>query len=202
MNRMTAMRGSLLKEPETKIFNQAAHEHLIAQGYLFSYHPADFDDGDSENGPGSWGHDAYNCYAGQEELVYVAANGTADHEAVDHDAKDFHRDQQAADKPFFYTVAIYLVDKRYGGPEEGGWYYDTGTRIDDPSDHGRFDAPAVFRNQAEAIAACTALNEALDVGANKGRPCISSVLSQGRYQAEVHDGYPPAHYPTERPHYE
>ena len=30
----------------------------------------------------------------------------------------------------FVSVAIYEVSRAYGGPEEGGWYYDVGTRDD------------------------------------------------------------------------
>jgi hypothetical protein len=29
-------------------------------------------------------------------------------------------------KPAYLTVAVYLMDRAYGGPEEGGWYYDVG----------------------------------------------------------------------------
>jgi len=25
-----------------------------------------------------------------------------------------------------YTVAVYICDRAYGGPEEGGWWYDCG----------------------------------------------------------------------------
>lgn len=25
-----------------------------------------------------------------------------------------------------YIVALYRIDRAYGGPEEGGWWYDTG----------------------------------------------------------------------------
>jgi hypothetical protein len=28
-----------------------------------------------------------------------------------------------------WTVAVYDVDRQYGGPEEGGWWFDTGTLI-------------------------------------------------------------------------
>jgi hypothetical protein len=42
----------------------------------------------------------------------------------------------------------------------------------------------------------------LDAGINVGRRPISSVLSEGRYHAEVHRGYPPAYYPERTPHYE
>ena len=34
-----------------------------------------------------------------------------------------------------YTVAIFFVDRAYGGPEEGGWWYDFG---EPDSDYARF----------------------------------------------------------------
>lgn len=104
--------------------------------------------------------------------------------------------------PRFWTVAVYLVDRAYGGPEEGGWYYDCGERQDtiDGVDHTvllqvAFDEETAYRYAEMA-------QEKLDQTVNVGRPPISSVLSDGRYHAEVHRGYPPKHYPEETPHYE
>jgi hypothetical protein len=31
--------------------------------------------------------------------------------------------------PEYVTVALYEIDREYGGPEEGGWWYDVGTLI-------------------------------------------------------------------------
>lgn len=31
----------------------------------------------------------------------------------------------------WFSVVIYEVDRAYGGPEEGGWYYDCGSRINE-----------------------------------------------------------------------
>ena len=28
-----------------------------------------------------------------------------------------------------YVVAFYEIDRRYGGPEEGGWWYDCGALL-------------------------------------------------------------------------
>ena len=28
-----------------------------------------------------------------------------------------------------YVVAFYAVDRAYGGPEEGGWWFDTGELV-------------------------------------------------------------------------
>ena len=105
-------------------------------------------------------------------------------------------------EPPFYTVAIYLEDRAYGGPEEGGWWYDCGERIDDPEITGC--VPAIFRASEEAMAidCCRATNDRLNATANDGRREISSVLSTGRYVARVCEGYPEPFFPTERPHYE
>ena len=31
----------------------------------------------------------------------------------------------------WWSVGVYSVSRSYGGPEEGGWWYDTGSRIDE-----------------------------------------------------------------------
>lgn len=30
----------------------------------------------------------------------------------------------------YWSIAVYETGRSYGGPEEGGWWYDTGSRID------------------------------------------------------------------------
>lgn len=98
----------------------------------------------------------------------------------------------------FYTVAVYLVDRAYGGPEEGGWWYDCGQLVDDAA----FAKPKIFDNEDEAIDYARERNLDLDETVNKGRREISSVLSNGRYCAMVCDGYPEPYYPERKPHYE
>src|SRR3546814_16809641 len=34
--------------------------------------------------------------------------------------------------PLMRSIAVYLVQLAYGGPEEGGWYYQTGELCTDP----------------------------------------------------------------------
>lgn len=107
-------------------------------------------------------------------------------------------------KPPFYTVAVYLCDRAYGGPEEGGWWYDCGQRVDDIRETP-YAQPVIFGNELEdeAIAYCRRVNEVLNVGINKERRSdIGSVLSEGRYEARVCAGYPEPHFPAVRPHYE
>ena len=92
-----------------------------------------------------------------------------------------------------YVVAVYLCDRAYGGPEEGGWWYDTGemARI-----------IRTFKDEDRAEAYATRMNSLLNATINKGRRDISSVLSDGKYYAEVHKNIAPHHYPERRPHYE
>jgi hypothetical protein len=117
----------------------------------------------------------------------------------------------------FWTVAIYLADRVYGGPEEGGWWYEAGYRIDHLL-HGInpnslltvFDGEGTrYQDTEEQTAAeqeaheyAANLQVLLDVTVNVGRRDIGSVLSSGRYYARAYPGHPPAHYPATRPHYE
>lgn len=96
------------------------------------------------------------------------------------------------------TVAIYLVDRSYGGPEEGGWFYTSGDPVAEYSNRTReFSAG----DEDKACAYAKHLNESLCAKLNEGRPPISSMASRGRFEARVEDGEP-AHFPKERPYYE
>jgi hypothetical protein len=83
-------------------------------------------------------------------------------------------------------VNVYEVARRWGGPEEGGWWYDTGTVVT--------SVPVVDRETAEEIAATLRAEYP-----NTGRS--SSVLGGADYRVWVEDN-PGADYPTERPRYE
>jgi hypothetical protein len=47
-------------------------------------------------------------------------------------------------------------------------------------------------------------NQVLDADWNVGnrRFDLSSTISDGKYLALIHDGWPPTHFPATRPHYE
>ena len=92
-----------------------------------------------------------------------------------------------------FVVAVYLQDRAYGGPEEGGWWFDTGEHV---------RTLRVFASEKTAYDYCWRLNEKLATTLNRGRRPISSVLSQGRYGAEIHEDHAPAAYPENRPYYE
>lgn len=88
------------------------------------------------------------------------------------------------------AVAVYLIDRAYGGPEEGGWYYDCGERIKDRKVY-------TCHSKEKAYELASKINASLDANENEGRPSISSVLSQGRYRAKTFEGDAPDYFPTE-----
>ena len=75
-------------------------------------------------------------------------------------------------------VNVYKVDQGYGGPEEGGWYYDYGVTISSVQTSG-----ATPETHAAVLAAANALADEL----NEGRPEIYSVSSEGRYSVSVEE---------------
>lgn len=95
-----------------------------------------------------------------------------------------------------YVVGVYLTDREFGGPEEGGWWYDTGDLV---------RPIRVFKSERSAYAYSNRLNARLQsrvIGPNVGRRSKSSVLSEGEYEARVHEGCCPSYFPEVRPRYE
>lgn len=95
-----------------------------------------------------------------------------------------------------YSVAIYMVDRAYGGPEEGGWWYTFGEPDEEFAQFSR-----TFRSHDAASAYRARLERRVVDKLNVGRRSIGSVLSTGRYDALVAEGFPAA-FPAERPFYE
>lgn len=87
-------------------------------------------------------------------------------------------------------VNVYLIDKAYGGPEEGGWWYEYGQAIRSTEVLAQ---DAEIRSQAERTW-CDNENRLR-------RSDIGSVLSEGCYVVYVEDE-PAQDFPSERPHYE
>lgn len=97
-----------------------------------------------------------------------------------------------------YSVAPYLCDRAYGGPEEGGWYYDCGT----PETSEDLPLPVFVIGKKKAYEARRVMQKLIDAsGINEGRREIDSVLSEGIYHACICDGFPKP-YPEKIPHYE
>jgi hypothetical protein len=103
-----------------------------------------------------------------------------------------------------WTVTIVLADLACGGPEEGGWYYQTfdPTAGDAVALDQEWQATRTFWDEREANAYCQELDDRCQrQNAEERRPEKSSVLSRGRYEAYCFDGFPQP-LPIERPHYE
>jgi hypothetical protein len=98
--------------------------------------------------------------------------------------------------PKLYSVAVFEVTREYGGPEEGGWYYDAG----EPSaDFEQFTR--TFKFEGKALDYRTRLERVLCRRLNRGRRCYTSVLGGLEYRAVMEAGLP-APFPATRPHYE
>ena len=95
-----------------------------------------------------------------------------------------------------YSASLYMMDRAYGGPEEGGWWYTTYEPVfsaELPLPFFTVDWQECERKREEMQLVCDELN--------KTRRDIGSVLSEGRYVACVRVG-PPTHDPQSKPHYE
>ena len=90
-------------------------------------------------------------------------------------------------------VNVYLIDRAYGGSEEGGWYFETGRFIDGEAfpDEREEDIERAIKNAEER---CADYN-------NDRNDDISSVLSEGRYVV-FRQTSPGKSYPDSKPHYE
>ena len=95
-----------------------------------------------------------------------------------------------------YIVAAYDCSMCWGGPEEGGWWYDAGELV---------RTLKTFRLESAAFDFCRRLNMRLQsrtFGPNAGKHDYTSVLSEGDIQAAVYENYAPAIFPEARPRYQ
>ena len=89
-------------------------------------------------------------------------------------------------------VALYEIDRAYGGPEEGGWWYDCGElrRV-----------LAVARSEERAYEVARRANRLLN-RLQRGKRSVSSVAyTGGRHRACVFDETAPRRFPAARPRY-
>lgn len=97
-----------------------------------------------------------------------------------------------------YFVAKYNVAQQYGGPEEGGWWYDSGVPVEDWE-------VISFKDEEEAYACARALNKKeAERRKEENQYGYTSVLSyrDDFYDYAVIEEYPPKPFPEMRPHYE
>ena len=103
-------------------------------------------------------------------------------------------------------VNVYLEDRAYGGPEEGGWWYDYRTPATDASGAGvvppEWFSPAPVTQRTVNVDRVRAEIQERCYWANSDRrDDISSVTSEGRFIVLVED-HEPREWPETRPHYE
>jgi len=120
-------------------------------------------------------------------------------------------------EPVFW--AVYLVALAYGGPEEGGWWYEEGniqTHADLHAEGYPIDAPSPFgvamvvptrddeepRDNGFYAAHIKPLQDLLDLHLNNNRPRLSDSNSRGVFRVCHFDNHIPHHWPATRPHYE
>lgn len=97
-----------------------------------------------------------------------------------------------------YYVHKHEVQQMYGGPEEGGWWFDSGVPVE-----GWIPEP--FENEEDAYARCRELNELEYERAKKEESYeYTSVLSyrSTHYSFDVTESSIPRAFPEYRPHYE
>ena len=88
-------------------------------------------------------------------------------------------------------VALYLIDKAYGGPAEGGWWYE----------YGILQYKLAVEGAEEVETAWAALQEIADIENEKRNSDIGQTNSDGRYEVLRYDNEP-LNFPSEKPHYE
>ena len=91
---------------------------------------------------------------------------------------------------FIKYVVIWYNTREYGGPEEGGWWFDTGEPY---KVYTCYHPDEVTHYQQSAQEQVDKMNE--------GRRPLSSVLATGRYSVTVEERKPRG-YPAVQPHFE
>lgn len=99
-----------------------------------------------------------------------------------------------------YYIHKHEVELVYGGPEEGGWHYDTGTPVED------WDTPAYcFDSEEAAYVVCRAMNaqERERRKEEEGYDYLSVLAYEStHYSYSVEETTQMVSYPDHRPHYE
>lgn len=146
-----------------------------------------------------YGHTQRKGYTMEDKELTGEAAFLAEHTMQVADSpEDVSEEEMEEQEPKFYSAAIYFVDRYYGGPEEGGWWYNSGEPIERPE---VACLSRVFKTREEAWEYTKEFLNPVCEARNKGKRPISSMASEGEWQGRVEAGWP-AEFPKERPHYE
>lgn len=88
-----------------------------------------------------------------------------------------------------YIVALYEIDRAFGGPEEGGWWYDTGSLR---------RMLALVATEDAALAIASRANLLLARLQREKRSVESVAYDGGRHRAIVFEGLAPQSFPELR----
>ena len=91
-----------------------------------------------------------------------------------------------------FIIALYEIDRAYGGPEEGSWWYDTGELV---------RLLALAPTEARAVQLADRANRLLERLQSHRRRVDSVLYDGGRYAAIVFQLTAPPAFPEVRPHY-
>lgn len=103
-------------------------------------------------------------------------------------------------------IVVYDVQRYYGGPEEGGWWYNAGSVVRSvavplaPDDEYENPDNVAFSDE-EYVGLALEATRIYYEGCNASSYPLSSVLSSGEYRVELSDE-PPTNWPERTPHYE
>ena len=103
-------------------------------------------------------------------------------------------------------VAIYFVQKVFGGGEEGGWFFEAGelaSKVHTYISDEEYDPDNDQWGDEKLYTLRKRLQRWLDYHCEENKCELSSVLSEGKYVAQIYRGeeYPPEHYPESKPTY-
>jgi hypothetical protein len=99
-------------------------------------------------------------------------------------SKSYHLvDEEHEVAATWWSVGLYQIYEAYGGPEEGGWYYQTGNMMYP-------EKQRVFENYYDAVAYSNNLGEEIDTW-NQDDLCVQGFTNSA----------PPAGWPNRRPAY-
>lgn len=86
------------------------------------------------------------------------------------------------------TIQVHDIYQAYGGPEEGGWWYEVGQAL----------ATHCIFSKKQCIRRCIQLTEEYQL---HNQPAINDTRNLSRIEARLDQGYA-RHYPEVRPRYE
>ena len=87
--------------------------------------------------------------------------------------------------PMLFWVAVYLVQLEWGGPEEGGWWFEKAGLVTAPDIYADLGVmPACRLSEAEANAVAAEMRTGL-AAMNQGHPALFSTLSHELYDVRV-----------------